>query len=1088
MKQTNVCPRCGGELQFIEVTDKYKCTYCNSYFEEEKVINIQAELNKVFDEIKQEKIAHLRQRLYEAINEKYQSKDKIVSISREIRNYLPDDTMATFFEKLNTNINDINDYLNNIDINENYYLLDLIIENMIKSMEIGNILTLNNFIDNAYKNNDLSLYNKYTSLLSEEAEKLENGIYELNIPRDVFIAYSSKDMKYVEELVKALDENGITSFVAMKNLRHGKGAVENYDKALETAIDNSKIFLFISSNNSRNFQCDAYRKELPYIKRKDIDIAPAEYKHNYSKIPLKYKKPRIQYLLTKPKGTPIDKVVDEIFDGYEWRYDIDSVIENIINILMNNNIEEPIQEEPKENKQDDLKKIMEEILKAQQADKKQQEDSETEKLRKEKEEFKRQQEELKRLQDELKRQKEELDSKAKANKESSNTSTSKEAVKEEPKKEVKSKQKNVFKREGKIITFGSYYKNDDKTLEPLKWDILEEKDGKVLIITHDIIDVKAFDINKSNDYEKSSIRQWLNNDFYNEAFNEEDKKKIQLTLVDNSPQSTIEIPNKFACSNTNDNIFLLSYKEATTYYKNDGDRKAKGTLYSREKNKWLLRSRAPYSYGSGRASIVEEDGIIRDTACELSCGIRPVCWIDLKNVKIVKESPSAPILRESIKEESKKSIESKDESDFNNNDSKKIELDKDKLKSSVNIIREENTITFGSYYNRYEKTKEPLKWDILEEKDGKALIITHEIIDVKSYNSIYKEWKYEKSEVRQWLNNEFLKTAFSEDERDIIQLTLVDNSTKPTKDIFYETPYENTNDKIFLLSYKEATTYYKNDTERKAKGSLHAKKQGLEDSGGYSTWKLRTHAYNHDFYFKYYFVGEDGVIKNTSLGSYEGVRPSCWINLKFAKVIKKSSSKKIIEPQNNKSIVIRDENTITFGSYYDIDNKTKEPLKWDILKEKDGKALIITHDIIDAKPFHKKSNNYEKSEIRKWLNNDFYNIAFDEKEREKIQLTNVDNSIDSTGFTDNKLCKDTIDKLFLLSRNEVNTYFKSENEKIAEPTVYAFKLSSFAKDWWLRSSYPSKNIVLVITDNGHIIVSNVKWDQGVRPACWIKLK
>ena len=379
MKIVNVCPRCGGELQLNNGV--YKCCYCNTTYEVERVNGIKEDLNAILDDVKQEKIASLRRLLWEAVHEKYQSKDKIVKIAQEIRTYLPEDVMACFYEIVNTkSVNEVNDYLNNIDTTINYDLMDLIIEYLLSIVEYGNLLTLNDLIEKTYKDNNLSLYEKYTTCLSEVSSKIEKGIYDLDLTRDVFVAYSSKDMQYVKEIVNTLENEGISCFVAMRNLRHGIGAVENYDKALERAIDNSKIFLLISTPNSRNRSCDAFSKEMPYVKKRDIDIAPPEYKHDYSKIPHKYKKPRIQYVIgTKPGTTIADKIVGEFFNGIEWCYSAIQVAEVIYKIL-DERIDDS-EEEKIRKAQEEAERLRKEL----EAIKKEKEQAETQRLQKEKE-------------------------------------------------------------------------------------------------------------------------------------------------------------------------------------------------------------------------------------------------------------------------------------------------------------------------------------------------------------------------------------------------------------------------------------------------------------------------------------------------------------------------------------------------------------------------------------------------------------------------------------------------------------------------------------------------------------------------------
>ena len=200
----------------------------------------------------------------------------------------------------------------------------------------------------------------------------------------------------------------------------------------------------------------------------------------------------------------------------------------------------------------------------------------------------------------------------------------------------------------------------------------------------------------------------------------------------------------------------------------------------------------------------------------------------------------------------------------------------------------------------------------------------------------------------------------------------------------------------------------------------------------------------------------------------------------------------------------RDLSTIYFGSYFDDDESdNKSEIEWKIIDEKDGKALIITNKIIDSKIFDSKSNNYENSEIRKWLNNEFLNIAFNEKEISIILDTAVDNSLQSIDsdkdYENEYICNNTTDKLFLLSVDEVNTY---ENDFFirAKGTYYAIGngLKRYSNEytddysyWWLRSPYERISHYVYVADeffdfsDGHRDVT--KEGIGIRPACWIKL-
>ena len=147
-------------------------------------------------------------------------------------------------------------------------------------------------------------------------------------PREVFVAYSSKDVKQVNELVECLEAQGIECFVAMRNLQQGAKSVENYEKALETAMDHCKVFVFVSSKHSRRYDCDAFKREIPYIKQKDLENH-LEYRSCYDKLPDKYKMPRVQYRIDNVKTSATDKEIKEFFGTLQWRTSVDEVAEQV---------------------------------------------------------------------------------------------------------------------------------------------------------------------------------------------------------------------------------------------------------------------------------------------------------------------------------------------------------------------------------------------------------------------------------------------------------------------------------------------------------------------------------------------------------------------------------------------------------------------------------------------------------------------------------------------------------------------------------------------------------------------------------------
>ena len=59
-------------------------------------------------------------------------------------------------------------------------------------------------------------------------------------------------------------------------------------------------FVFVSSMNSCDNDCDAYKIELPYIMNYDKERAPGNSRNFYTKIPYENKKPRLEYRTSLP--------------------------------------------------------------------------------------------------------------------------------------------------------------------------------------------------------------------------------------------------------------------------------------------------------------------------------------------------------------------------------------------------------------------------------------------------------------------------------------------------------------------------------------------------------------------------------------------------------------------------------------------------------------------------------------------------------------------------------------------------------------------------------------------------------------------
>ncbi len=107
--------------------------------------------------------------------------------------------------------------------------------------------------------------------------------------------------------------------------------------------------------------------------------------------------------------------------------------------------------------------------------------------------------------------------------------------------------------------------------EPIEWRILSSPDGKCSLVSSVLLDTHVFYSSYSdrtidgktiysNNYQYSDVREWLNGDFYGSAF-ALDNSFIQAVTVDNSAATTDSLSNEYACSDTKDKVYLLSYQD-----------------------------------------------------------------------------------------------------------------------------------------------------------------------------------------------------------------------------------------------------------------------------------------------------------------------------------------------------------------------------------------------------------------------------------------------------------------------------------------------------------------------------------------------
>ncbi len=207
---------------------------------------------------------------------------------------------------------------------------------------------------------------------------------------------------------------------------------------------------------------------------------------------------------------------------------------------------------------------------------------------------------------------------------------------------------------------------------------------------------------------------------------------------------------------------------------------------------------------------------------------------------------------------------------------------------------------------------------------------------------------------------------------------------------------------------------------------------------------------------------------------------------------------------------------ITFGHYEQDGNITngKEPITWRVLKKMEDQYLIISEKTLDARPYNatRISVTWQTCTLRSWLNgfgasynaneknyttNNFIDEAFTAEERSKIvSVTNNNPDTLYGGSGGNK----TVDKIFLLTSYEANTYFTDENDRRASATPYAINRGALYNEednvssWWLRSpgtsstTNSSNMLAAYVNREGEINTTGIRVEVeslAVRPALWV---
>lgn len=406
----------------------------------------------------------------------------------------------------------------------------------------------------------------------------------------------------------------------------------------------------------------------------------------------------------------------------------------------------------------------------------------------------------------------------------------------------------------RVIKFGKFEQDGDISngKEDISWMILEDTGNDRLLISKDVLYAMPFDDktelgpNETNgSWEKSSLRKWLNNDFFNEAFSDDEKVFVVDSFVKNGDAFGInnnDTPFDMG-PDTSDKVYILSKDEIRKYFGFEVEGSSEKylvkpsefakSILDEEKNKesiavwhkeqeyeemydeydeYWLRSSLGNTMMTAKeffTDIVDKRGHVSNHGFPYyvskidksdnsvkerfyNRGIRPV--IRIPGTSLFEKDHFNP-----VREEKKPQVY----------DIKKIDdayeiANYDKSKTYNDF----DSVVLGSYEQDGDiaNGKEGIEWIILKRKEDKALLLSKYVLDYVEYSNIlerYTVWK--DSRLRAWANHEFYDDSFNEQEKVLIAPTRIKNYDNP---VYGNTSGVSTVDKVFVPGFDELLETY----------------------------------------------------------------------------------------------------------------------------------------------------------------------------------------------------------------------------------------------------------------------------------------
>lgn len=366
------------------------------------------------------------------------------------------------------------------------------------------------------------------------------------------------------------------------------------------------------------------------------------------------------------------------------------------------------------------------------------------------------------------------------------------------------------------------------------------------------------------------------------------------------------------------------------------------------------------------------------------------------------------------------------------------------------ITEEMRNAPVGSVFKFGEYKGNDIEWIVLENDGNKMYVVSKYALELRRYHSSQGVITWKQSELRNWLEGEFVYQAFTGDERLCIPYSLVNTNGQVSRE------------RVTMLSAEEVLKYFPDTQSRICRQMEKA----------VCAWWLRDSVYSTCTRVGITATGDVGDYSGHNTYSSVGVRPAMWINLSPYLPLNP-----IGDEIRNASIG----DSIIYGEYEQdgIIENGAEPIEWIVLSKTNNRLLVASKYVLDYQIFSKTSE---------MLDDFFYELAFSEEEKYYI---------------DSSLIDDSYMKVFLLSYNEVCTFLPTNEKRVCLPTPYVISAAGTERvPWWLRTpggkitqNNRNYDTMRVVNDDGLLenylgsaITSVVSERRGIRPVMWLSFE